>query len=624
MSKPILSWSRQSTPEALHAPLAALGAVYPIVENGDGTILDFRPVDEAGCLRVSRQADRVTITYGVLAAALRGLGQALARREVNETLAFESLGIMLDCSRNAVMTVTHLKQWLRQLALLGYNRVMLYTEDTYQLPGEPYFGYMRGAYSAAEIRELDAYAASLGIEMIACMQTLAHMEQLLKWENHYRQITDTPFVMRVDEPETEALIEKMIRFWSENLSSRRIHIGMDEAHGLGRGKFMDMHGYEKPFDIFNRHLAKVCGMCKRHGLKPMIWSDMYFRMGSKTDDYYDTESVIPDAVKAKIPKSVELVYWDYYHEDEAFYRDWIARHRALGFEPLVGSGVWTWARFWYDHRTTVATAAPCIQACRREHIKELFFTLWGDGGAYCEFDSALAGLAWAADLSFGGDGADDRVSPLFAAVCGGDYAAMLKPTDLILPEQAGNPPIPELSPSTILWDDPLLGIGWQGYRFAGPDFWPGVQTRLAQLFAQLEPLRADRAVADMDYACCLCEVLIKKIAFRERLVKAYAAKDRQALAHLCSQEIPAIQQGLDVLREAFRRQWLRRNKPFGMEVTQIRLGAQQTRFQEAGRRIRDWLDGRVDRIDELEAQRDDLGPNPVRFFDWLATACRIV
>ena len=32
---------------------------------------------------------------------------------------------------------------------MGYNMEMLYTKDAYQLPGETYFGYMRGAYSQA-------------------------------------------------------------------------------------------------------------------------------------------------------------------------------------------------------------------------------------------------------------------------------------------------------------------------------------------------------------------------------------------------------------------------------------------------------------------------------------------
>ncbi len=59
---------------------------------------------------------------------------------------------MLDCSRNAVITVVHFKKWLRQLALLGYNMAMLYTEDTYELPGEYYFGHLRGHQHGGRVR----------------------------------------------------------------------------------------------------------------------------------------------------------------------------------------------------------------------------------------------------------------------------------------------------------------------------------------------------------------------------------------------------------------------------------------------------------------------------------------
>ena len=66
-------------------------------------------------------------------------------------------------------------------------------------------------------------------------------------------------ILLVDDERTYALIEKMIAFWSEALGSRRIHIGMDETHDLGRGRFLDKFGYESGFELFNRHLGKVPG-----------------------------------------------------------------------------------------------------------------------------------------------------------------------------------------------------------------------------------------------------------------------------------------------------------------------------------------------------------------------------
>ena len=67
------------------------------------------------------------------------------------------------------------------LSALGYNFIRLYTEDTYEVDGEPYFGYMRGRYSREEIREMDAYAASKGIELIPCIQTLAHLNSIFRY-----------------------------------------------------------------------------------------------------------------------------------------------------------------------------------------------------------------------------------------------------------------------------------------------------------------------------------------------------------------------------------------------------------------------------------------------------------
>ena len=65
---------------------------------------------------------------------------------------------------------------------MGYQEVYLYTEDTYDLPGYPFFGYMRGKYTPEEIRVLDEKASFLGLELIPCIQTLGHLERFLHWE----------------------------------------------------------------------------------------------------------------------------------------------------------------------------------------------------------------------------------------------------------------------------------------------------------------------------------------------------------------------------------------------------------------------------------------------------------
>ena len=89
---------------------------------------------------------------------------------------YDSLGVMIDLSRNGVMSLPSLKAFLTTIAKMGYNTVFLYMEDTYEVEGEPYFGHLRGRYTPEEFHEIDEYAARLGIEVIPCIQTLAHMK----------------------------------------------------------------------------------------------------------------------------------------------------------------------------------------------------------------------------------------------------------------------------------------------------------------------------------------------------------------------------------------------------------------------------------------------------------------
>ena len=159
---------------------------------------------------------------------------------------FETFGVMVDVSRNAVMSLDGWRRFLPLLSKMGYNAVFLYAEDTYTVEGEPFFGYMRGRYSLSEMRELDALAESFGIEMIPCIQTLGHLTTLSKW-NKYP--IDTPDALLVGAEETYSLIDSMFATLKKCFKTNRLHVGMDEAWNLGRGKYMNIHGYVDPSEI---------------------------------------------------------------------------------------------------------------------------------------------------------------------------------------------------------------------------------------------------------------------------------------------------------------------------------------------------------------------------------------
>ena len=150
-------------------------------------------------------------------------------------LKFRRLGTMIDCSRNAVMKPEAVEQWIDVTSDLGYNCLLLYIEDTYEIEGHPYFGHLRGRYSAEELRHMDDYAAAKGMELIPCIQTLAHVNALMHWPV-YKDMRDADDILLAGDDRVYELVDKMFAALTSSLRTRVINIGMDEAVMLRRGK----------------------------------------------------------------------------------------------------------------------------------------------------------------------------------------------------------------------------------------------------------------------------------------------------------------------------------------------------------------------------------------------------
>lgn len=175
----------------------------------------------------------------------------------------------------------------------------------------------------------------------ACAEVGAHAD-----------LVDCHDILLIDEPKTYKLIDEMFRTMASNLSSRNINIGMDEAHMMGLGKYLDKHGYHDRSALMMKHFSKVMDIARSYGYKPMMWSDMFFRLASG-GEYYDPESQIREDIASQIPEDLRLVYWDYYTEDRAKYDGMMRKHKQLSdnivFAGGLGSG-------WDSPRTTRSAA----------------------------------------------------------------------------------------------------------------------------------------------------------------------------------------------------------------------------------------------------------------------------
>ena len=224
---------------------------------------------------------------------------------------YNHFGVMIDCSRNAVMKVSQVKLMIDYLQKMGYNTLQLYTEETYEVKGEPYFGYLRGRYTGAEIKEIDQYAREHGVELIPCIQTLAHFTALVR-NREYAEIVDCNDILLIGDEKTYALLDKIFKTLAENFSSRLVNIGMDEAHMVGLGKYLDKNGYGDRHKLLLTHLKKVLEIAAKYGFKAHMWSDMFFRLATKGGYYVEEPITFTKAVLYNIPEDIEMAYWYYY------------------------------------------------------------------------------------------------------------------------------------------------------------------------------------------------------------------------------------------------------------------------------------------------------------------------
>ena len=263
------------------------------------------------------------------------LSQCAAHAADAEARGFEKLGAMIDVSRGRVLTVPYLKTTFEHMGKMGYNAVMLYTEDTYKLEGVPKWGYMRGGYTKDDIRELKAAADANGLEFVPCIETLGHLEKYLRWPDS-AGVKCNRSTLIVGEPKTYELIDKMVAFWQDVVGGSRIHIGMDEAWGFWEGEYQKRNGRRPKFDIFLEHLQKVCEICNRRGFTDiMIWSDMFYRMGSKKGKYYDIDATpSPERPPRYMPASTPpATWWPGRTSTSSLPRWWASAGSGLRFPP---------------------------------------------------------------------------------------------------------------------------------------------------------------------------------------------------------------------------------------------------------------------------------------------------
>ena len=528
-----------------------------------------------------------------------GLAQAHGAEKAGFTLrqqpALESLGAMLDCSRNAVPRVESVKRLLRMLARMGYRTLQLYMEDVFTLEDYPYFGYGRQGYTDDELSALDGYAAALGIELVPAIQTLAHMKQTLKWDA-MRDYVDVDDILLLDEERTERLIEAILAKLRRCFRTENINIGMDEAHMLGLGSYLQKHGYTDRTQLLLRHFERVRLLAGRYGFRPMLWSDMFFRLAGG-GEYYRADCAIDPSVGRRIPDDTTLIYWDYYSFDQAHYDAMLRAHLQITPNIIFAAGARKSNSYIPFNHFSIECARHAFPACAAQGVRQVLVTLWGDNGAECSLFGALPTLQYWAELCWRGQAEDATLRAAFAACTQGGWDDFLALGEPVFTPDNPKPGRAAVNASkTLLYEDILTPLF--SSRMDIPAYAAHLEACLAQYPTPESPLWQPLFTCGEAFT----RLLWKKCVLTHALRAAWQAKDRGALRQLCETGLPALCEALDAFVRALHARWLWENKPAGMDVLDLRLGGMRQRFLTAGERLADYLAGRIETIEELDAE----------------------
>ncbi len=579
-----------------------LQSVLKFEEAADGIPVTFKAGEG---LQVEMHDGKAEITverkhwfFRSLGLLCENLAEGKQEFEISEATGVEKTGLMIDASRNAVMTVDAIKEMTRYLAVMGYGLVMMYTEDTYEVKEYPYFGYMRGRYTYDELKSCDDYADMFGIEMIPCIQALSHLEQFLRW-NEVSYLKDTKSILLVGSEKTYEFLDACIKSAMAPFRSKRINLGMDEAWELGRGRYLDKNGLRPTFEIFCDHLKRIDEITKKYGAEPIIWTST-FRSVCEVDGKFDPK--IAEKVKALLPDGISLNF-AHYGEVKNHLEENAPNVMLFGAPISYGGGLWNWAGHYPEWNWSFYNIKRSVDEFNKYNMSEYIMTSWGNDGHECDPFAILPGLLYTSELCFNAPGDTDTLRRRFNFLFSGDYDAFYDMHNY--QNNFDDDSVYEKNfhlrfcGKKNMWNDPMEGlIDHDLMKKPMSDYYK----RWADRY---EPLKNDTSRWGYLYgqAYNVFNVLAQKCYISEQLVTAYKNNDREFLKRVADELFPSLKKAVAELQEVDRSAWLSNRKVFGWSLQDWRYGGLISRIDTGIIRLNQYLKGEIDRLEDLEEPR---------------------
>ena len=386
---------------------STISAAQQLLDEGRGTACRavLNPARGAEGYHLEIVTSGIRLTAGDAAGLLYGaqtLRQILAQYpdelphlEITDSPDLSVRGFMVDISRTRVPKQSELLQLIGALGKLRVNQLQLYIEHTFAFRGHEDAWKDASPLSAAEIQELDAACAEVGIELVPNLNTFGHME---RWLRHPRyramaecpegwihpltnQFKEFPGTLRPDQASVD-FAASLLDDYLPHFRSRQVNIGGDEPWELGQGFSKEAVAARGKHRVYLDHLQKLCalGRDRRHIVQ--FWGDILL----------EDLALAQDAPADAVP-----VVWGY--DAGHPFNEQCGRLRELGRTYLVAPGTSAWQSFTGRLDNALTNQAEAVGAAIRHGARGILLTTWGDNGHHQPWPTAwlpmAAGLAQA-------------------------------------------------------------------------------------------------------------------------------------------------------------------------------------------------------------------------------------
>ncbi|MBM4160090.1 MAG: hypothetical protein FJ217_03225 [Ignavibacteria bacterium] len=292
-------------------------------------------------------------------------------------------GITDDLSRGQVSTMDNFKKIIRFLARYKLNVYSPYIEDIFVFQSHPLIGKGRGELTAAEMKELDAYAKRFHVEVIPIFETLGHWENILILPR-YVQYGEFPgaHTLNISDEAVYRMLDEMIGELSAAFSSPYFNMAADESWDVGLGANKERVAASDLATVHAEHYSRVFDILKKHRKKPMMYGDVLLHN---------------PAILDKIPKDVIIVDWHYgasdrYPSTEVF--------RNAGFPYVVSPAVWNFTGPFPNYLNTVANIQNLTRDGYLNGSRGILTSNWNDYGGEALRELNYYGYAWTAECAW--------------------------------------------------------------------------------------------------------------------------------------------------------------------------------------------------------------------------------